>query len=110
MDKKIMFTATVYPRMDDNLPTVIVTCAPEGELPSVFSGFFADLHRLMDQAWIEVNTRKPLVVKSATKKVGKVEVGETEHPEGEGEAGDPARIEGDQVEKGDKEAGDGDAA
>ena len=114
-DKRIVITLTVYPPHATNgARPVIVTGAPEGELPSVFRGGFSDLHRLIDQAWIEVNTRKPLVVAPATKKSGKGKAGETERPESESEAGDPAtdpaRIEGDQVEKGDEEAGDGDAA
>ncbi len=107
MDKKIVFTATVYPATDGNPPTVMVTCAPEGELPSVYKGGFSDLHRLMDQAWVEINTRKPLVIKSSTHKVGKVEVGETKEPEPANEATTP---DTEHVEKVDEEVGDGDAA
>jgi len=106
-DKRIVITLTVYPPHATNgARPVIVTGAPEGELPSVFRGGFADLHRLIDQAWIEINTRKPLVVKPPSKKAGKVEVGETESPEDE--TAEPEKLGQDELPQ--AEVNDGDAA
>ena len=100
-DKKILITVSIYPTGKDGVRLVIVTGAPEGELPIAYHGAFSEIHQMIDRAWIEINTRKPLVVKSATKKAG-----ETESPEHE--TAEPEKLGQDELPQ--AEVGDGDAA
>ncbi len=61
--EKIVIVIEVAPPKDGKR-RILVTGAPVGELPAVYTGVFADLHKLVDQVWIAVNTRKPLPVTS----------------------------------------------
>lgn len=42
---------------------IVVSGAPEKEMPAVYAGTFQDLHQLIDTTWRELMTRKPQVVK-----------------------------------------------
>ncbi len=57
----VVVTITIYP-FDKGKRKVLVSGAPEGEMPVVHTGQFAELHALIDRTWIELSTRKPQVV------------------------------------------------
>jgi len=73
--RPIVLTVTIAPSKRGGRG-IVVTGAPEGELPAVYTGAFSDLHRLIDQVWIEVNTRKPLVVTRKGKAVAESDASE----------------------------------
>ena len=50
---------------------VVVSGAPQHEMPTVRSGVFADRHRLLDEVWVELKKRKPQVVKVPKEKTDK---------------------------------------
>lgn len=61
-DLPVVITITVMP-LKDGKRRVLVSGAPDGEMPVVKAGLFADLHRLLDETWIALLKRKPQVVK-----------------------------------------------
>lgn len=60
--KTIVLTLTVYPPKNGKR-RILVSGAPEGEMPAVLNGLFADRHVLLDQLWATLQKRKPQVVK-----------------------------------------------
>ena len=77
-DKPVVITVTVLP-LKNGKRRIMVSGAPEGEMPLVARGVFADLHKLIGQMWLAIQTREPQVVtvKAAKAKNDKAE------PEGE---------------------------
>ena len=72
-DKPIVLTVVIYPPKK-NKRAVIVSGAPEGEMPLALVGLFQDRHALLDQAYGAVLKRDPQLVtikEPATKKIGK---------------------------------------
>ena len=59
--KPIVLTVTIYPPKK-GVRKVVVTGAPEGEMPLLLSGVFAERHALIDQAFSGVLKRDPQVV------------------------------------------------
>ena len=57
----IILTITVSP-LANSKRQVLVSGAPEKEMPVVRTGLFPELHGLIDQVWIELMKRKPQVV------------------------------------------------
>jgi hypothetical protein len=61
---------------------IIVSAAPEGEMPIILTGLFQDRHTLLDEIWVQLLTRKPQVVKvAAEKKVAAAKDAPTEFPD-----------------------------
>lgn len=60
-DSPIVLTLTIYPPKK-NQRRVVVTGAPEGEMPLLLAGLFAQRHALLDQAFTAVLKRAPQVV------------------------------------------------
>ena len=67
-DQTIIITATVAP-LKGGKRAVIVSAAPEGELPVILSGNFAELKTLFDDAWLALLKREPVVVPDKARKV-----------------------------------------
>ena len=67
-DQTIIITATVAP-LKGGKRAVIVSAAPEGELPVILSGNFAELKILFDEAWLALLKREPVVVPDKARKV-----------------------------------------
>jgi hypothetical protein len=42
---------------------IVISGAPQGEMPVICSGLFADRYKLLDQVWVEIKKRQPQVVK-----------------------------------------------
>lgn len=59
--KPIVLTVTIYPPKK-GVRKVVVTGAPEGEMPLLLEGVFAERHALIDQAFSGVLKRDPQVV------------------------------------------------
>jgi len=59
--KPITIIVNVFPPKKDKR-RVVVSAAPEGEMPVLFEGFFPDRHGLLDQAFAAVLKRDPQVV------------------------------------------------
>ena len=72
-EQTIIITATVAP-LKNGKRAVIVSAAPEGELPVILSGNFAELKTLFDDAWLALLKREPVVVPEKARK------GEAEKP------------------------------
>ena len=72
-EQTIIITATVAP-LKGGKRAVIVSAAPEGELPVILSGNFAELKTLFDEAWLALLKREPVVVPDKARK------GEAEKP------------------------------
>ena len=72
-EQTIIITATVAP-LKGGKRAVIVSAAPEGELPVILSGNFAELKTLFDEAWLAILKREPVVVPDKARK------GEAEKP------------------------------
>ena len=70
-EQTIIITATVAP-LKNGKRAVIVSAAPEGELPVILSGNFAELKTLFDDAWLALLKREPVVVPDKARK-GEVE-------------------------------------
>lgn len=69
-DKPITIIVTIHPIKNGKRP-VTVAAAPEGELPLMLSGVFAERHQLADRAYGTLLKRKPLTPKiTAPKPVG----------------------------------------
>lgn len=68
-DSTTVITITIYPAKNGKR-RIVMTGAPEGEMPEVRTGVFAELHRLVDDVWATLLKRKPQVVKV---KAGKAE-------------------------------------
>ena len=72
-EQTIIITATVAP-LKGGKRAVLVSAAPDGELPVILSGNFADLKNLFDEAWLALLKREPVVVPDKARK------GEAEKP------------------------------
>ena len=72
-EQTIIITATVAP-LKGGKRAIIVSAAPEGELPVILSGNFAELKTLFDEAWLALLKREPVVVPEKARK------GEAEKP------------------------------
>ncbi len=59
--KPITLIVTIYPPKKDKRK-VVVSAAPEGEMPAIFNGLFPDRHALLDRAFAAVLKRDPQVV------------------------------------------------
>ena len=66
-EQTIIITATVAP-LKNGKRAVIVSAAPEGELPVILSGNFAELKTLFDEAWLAVLKRQPMIVPDKARK------------------------------------------
>lgn len=68
--KAVTLIATVQPPDAKGKRKIAVAAAPEGQMPArTFTGLYADLHALIDQAWIAALTERPATVaKSAPAK------------------------------------------
>lgn len=83
-DKSIVITITVLP-FAKGKRRLIVSGAPQGEMPVVHTGEFAQVHQLINSAWAELVRRKPQVPKvkripSEATAAGGATVGETVAP------------------------------
>ena len=67
-EQTIIITATVAP-LKSGKRAVIVSAAPEGELPVILSGNFDELKTLFDEAWLALLKREPVVVPDKARKV-----------------------------------------
>lgn len=72
-EQTIIITATVAP-LKSGKRAVLVSAAPDGELPVILAGNFADLKNLFDEAWLALLKREPVVVPDKARK------GEAEKP------------------------------
>ena len=61
-DKPIVITITVLP-LAKGKRKLIVSGAPQGEMPVVRTGEFAQVHQMVNAAWAELVKRKPQVPK-----------------------------------------------
>ena len=66
-DQTIIITATVGP-LKNGKRAVLVSAAPEGELPVVEMGNFAELKTLFDTVWLALLKRAPMVVPDKARK------------------------------------------
>ena len=72
----IVITISITPAANGKRK-IIISGAPEKEMPVVRTGTFPDLHRLIDETWVKLMKREPQVVtikekvKSAKSKVQK---------------------------------------
>lgn len=104
--KPITIITTIQPPDAKGKRKLTVAAAPEGEMPAVLTGLFADWHRLEAEAYVAVSTRKPQTVhgknggapkpgkakttkKAAKKRTGPI--GQKESPEPVEPAGNEAR-------------------
>ena len=81
-DKSIVITITVLP-FNKGKRKLIVSGAPQGEMPVVHTGEFAQVHQLVNAAWSELVRRKPQVPKVKATAAGGATVGETVAPQGD---------------------------
>ncbi len=67
-DKDTIITITIQP-LAKGTRKVLVSGAPEGEMPVVRAGMFQELQHLIGGVWVELQKRKPQTVKvpAATK-------------------------------------------
>lgn len=65
---------------------IVISAAPEGEMPIIRTGLFQDRHQLLDDIWAELLTRKPKLVKVADKKSQPAGKSQDGAPEAEAEA------------------------
>jgi hypothetical protein len=64
-DKTTIITIAIAP-LSGGKRKVVISGAPELEMPIVKVGTFADLHRLLDEVWVALLKRQPQVVKVKT--------------------------------------------
>mgnify|MGYP001581900330 CR=1 FL=1 len=62
-DTPIILTVTIQPAAANGKRKVIVSGAPEGEMPHIVTGEFPQLHTLIDQTYVALLKRDPQVVK-----------------------------------------------
>lgn len=62
-DKAITIITTIHPAKKGGKRAVTVAAAPEGEMPLMLTGVFAERHQLADRAFGELLKRKPLTPK-----------------------------------------------
>lgn len=62
-DKKITFTLIFQPMQKGKPRQITVAGAPDGEMPVIKSGTFADRHSLVDVIWKELTERAPQIPK-----------------------------------------------
>lgn len=86
--KPIVLTVTIYPPKK-GVRKVVVTGAPEGEMPLLLEGVFAERHALIDQAFSGVLKRDPQVVTLKEEKPAKSKSKGTAADD-DGEQGDEA--------------------
>ena len=79
-DKVITIITTIHPVKRGGKRAITVAAAPEGELPLMLTGVFADRHQLADRAFGELIKRKPVTPKLTPGKAAK-EVAESEPAE-----------------------------
>ncbi len=65
--KDTIITITVSP-VANGKRRVLISGAPEQEMPVVRVGTFAELHHLLDEVWVMLQKRKPQVVKVKAEK------------------------------------------
>lgn len=70
-EKPITLIVTIYPPKKGQR-RIVISAAPEGEMPLIFDGLFTDRHALMDRAYAGVLKREPQIVTVKEKKGGKV--------------------------------------
>lgn len=80
--KPIVMTIAVYPPRKGQRQ-IVVSGAPEGELPAVRSGVFADLHQMINQMWMELIKRKPQVPRGRLTSQGPADAGQGDAPAGD---------------------------
>ena len=68
--KPITIILTIHPPKKTSR-RVDVAAAPEGEMPLLLTGAFADRHKLADQAFAALLKRKPQTVKASSNGTGK---------------------------------------
>lgn len=87
-ERPVVITVTIFP-VKDGKRLVVMSGAPEGEMPELASGTFPAMHTMLDQMWMRLKTRKPVVVKKP--EVEKVSAGgdedEAEADDGDGDGG-----------------------
>ena len=66
-EQTIIITATVAP-LKNGKRAVLVSATPDGELPVILSGNFAELKTLFDEAWLAVLKRQPMIVPDKARK------------------------------------------
>lgn len=59
--KPVILTVTIFPLRNGKRPLVI-SGAPDGEMPVVRAGNFSEIHPLFDELWLELIKRKPKIV------------------------------------------------
>lgn len=64
----IIITITIAPAVNGKRK-VLISGAPEKEMPIVRAGVFADVHRLFDETWVALMKREPQVVKVESEKL-----------------------------------------
>ncbi len=99
-DKDIILTVSIGP-LKNGKRKVVVSGAPEQEMPVVKIGAFPDLHRLVDGVWVELAKREPQVVKMTAAKPAakaKAKAGiekDKEYPDAPGQEGESdEKVEG----------------
>ena len=60
MTKSLLITIEIAPP-HKGARAIIVSGAPDGEIPTIRSGVFADLHGLVNATWAELQRREPQV-------------------------------------------------
>jgi hypothetical protein len=69
--KPITLIVTIYPPKKGQR-RIVISAAPEGEMPLIFDGLFTDRHALMDRAYAGVLKREPQIVTVKQGKAAKV--------------------------------------
>ncbi len=109
-DNPIVLTLTIYPAKK-NQRKIAVTGAPEGEMPLLLEGVFAERHALLDQAFTAVLKRDPQIISLKTDHKAKTGVkfgpGATvdDDDEAETETADPADAAAEESEAPDAASG-----
>ena len=61
--KPIQLNITIQPAAANGKRKVVVSGAPEGEMPHIITGEFSQMHALIDQTYVALLKRDPQVVK-----------------------------------------------
>jgi len=61
-DKPILLTIGVYPPNKKNERRIIISGAPDGEMPVLLTGLFPERHALLDRAYAQILKRDPQLV------------------------------------------------
>ena len=61
--KPIQLNITIQPPAANGKRKVVVSGAPEGEMPHILTGEFSQMHALLDQTYVALLKRDPQVVK-----------------------------------------------